>query len=174
MSKTSFSDDAFNARSSDFKSKGKSAFVHDDDIKTGKVDAGVHPLLDPAKLNKAGVIIRESLDSDASPESLAIGAVFDNTGSMQQNPKLFQEKLGRLIGLLVKKGIVKYPHVLFGAYNDATTPSKAPLQIGQYELGNEMDLALSHIYLEGGGGGHITESGELALYFLTNTARWTA
>src|SRR4051812_7481753 len=133
MSKTSFSDDAFNARSSDFKSKGKSAFVHDDDIKTGKVDAGVHPLLDPAKLNKAGVIIRESLDSDASPESLAIGAVFDNTGSMQQNPKLFQEKLGRLIGLLVKKGIVKYPHVLFGAYNDATTASKAPLQIGQYE-----------------------------------------
>lgn len=66
---------------------------------------------------------------------------------------------------LVKKGFIPDPHVLFGAIGDATCDT-VPLQVGQFEGGNEMDEALSNIFLEQGGGGHKTESYELAMYFM--------
>jgi hypothetical protein len=43
--------------------------------------------------------------------------------------------------------------------------------VGQFESGIEIDEDLAKLYLEGGGGAHITESYELALYFM---ARHTA
>jgi hypothetical protein len=43
--------------------------------------------------------------------------------------------------------------------------------VGQFESGIEIEEDLGKLFLEGGGGGHITESYELALYFL---ARHTA
>jgi hypothetical protein len=67
--------------------------------------------------------------------------------------------------LLVKKGYVADPQILFGAIGDATT-DRVPLQIGQFESGNEMDEALSLIFLEGNGGGQQTESYELAMYYM--------
>src|SRR5262249_40005143 len=42
----------------------------------------------------------------------------------------------------------------------------APLQVGQFESGNEVEDDLSRLYLEGGGGGQKMESYELSLYFL--------
>src|SRR6185369_13282918 len=45
------------------------------------------------------------------------------------------------------------------------------LQVGQFESGIEIEEDLGKLYLEGGGGGHITESYELAMYFM---ARHTA
>ena len=57
-----------------------------------------------------------------------------------------------------------------GGIGDATCDI-APLQVGQFESGNEVEDDLSRLYLEGGGGGQKTESYELALYFL---ARKTA
>ena len=48
---------------------------------------------------------------------------------------------------------------------------KAPLQVGQFESGIEMEDCLTNIFLEGQGGGQNTESYELALYFM---ARHTA
>jgi hypothetical protein len=74
------------------------------------------------------------------------------------------------MGLLIRKGYLDHPQILIGAIGDATCDA-APLQVGQFESGIEIEEDLGKLYLEGGGGGHITESYELALYFM---ARHTA
>jgi hypothetical protein len=147
------------------KAAGTSYFTHDASIKSGTIAAGVHASLDPSGLNKAGVNIRESRDSAEHPASRAVAVLFDVTGSMGAVPMAFKDALNKLMALLVKKGYLADPHVLFGAIGDATC-DKVPLQIGQFEGGNEMDEALANIYLEGSGGGQQTESYELAMYYM--------
>lgn len=134
---------------------GTSAFAYSDSGATR-----VHPALDPY-----GVSVRESRDSDEHPESLAIAVLFDVTGSMRDVPRILQTKLPQLLGLLLQKGYVAHPQILFGAIGDATC-DRAPLQIGQFESDNRMDDDLARILLEGGGGGQKTESYELAMYFM--------
>jgi hypothetical protein len=98
--------------------------------------------------------------------------LFDETGSMSSVPAQFQVALPQLMGLLMRKGIVEHPQVLFGAFGDASGGGEiAPLQVGQFESGIEMEDCLVNIYLEGQGGGQNTESYELAMYFM---ARHTA
>lgn len=168
MGATNFNDDVYNARMLHHLSTNTSAFVYDTDVKSGKVEAKVHELLDPSKLNKAGKNVRESFDSPEHPESLAIATIFDQTGSMGVVPQTFVKKLGGLMQLLVKKGYVAHPHILYGAVGDANPDGseKAPLQIGQFEAGNEQEETLSKIYLEGMGGGQKNESYELAIYYM--------
>src|SRR5215470_13811841 len=134
----------------------------------GYSDSGartVHPDLDPG-----GVTARESRDCAEHPASLAIAVLFDVTGSMGHVPRVLQEKLPQLLGLLLRKGYAAHPQIMFGAIGDATC-DRAPLQVGQFESDNRMDDDLGRILLEGGGGGQRTESYELALYFM---ARHTA
>ena len=116
------------------------------------------------------VRVRESRDSDAHPESHAVAVLFDVTGSMQGVPRILQANLPKLMGLLIRKGYLDHPQILIGAIGDATCDA-APLQVGQFESGIEIEEDLGKLYLEGGGGGHITESYELAMYFM---ARHTA
>jgi hypothetical protein len=85
-------------------------------------------------------------------------------------PRRLQQKLPQLLGLLLRKGYVEHPQILFGAIGDATT-DRCPLQIAQFESDNRMDEQLGNFVLEGGGGGQMTESYELAAYFM---ARHTA
>jgi hypothetical protein len=118
--------------------------------------------MDPA-LMKNG--IRESRDSEAHPASNAVAVMFDVTGSMQQVPRILQKNLPTLMGLCLRKGYLDDPAILIGAIGDATC-DLVPLQIGQFESGNEIENDLNNLYLEGGGGGQQTESYELALYFL--------
>ncbi len=139
---------------------GASAFAYSD---SGA--ARTHPSLDPF-----GVSVRESRDSAEHPQSLAIAVLFDVTGSMRDVPRALQVKLPQLLGLLLRKGYVSDPQILFGAIGDATC-DRAPLQVGQFESDNRMDDDLGRILLEGGGGGQKTESYELAMYFM---ARHTA
>ncbi|MEU8341673.1 hypothetical protein SAMN05443665_1001194 [Actinomadura meyerae] len=155
-----WSTDVYAARASYRASTGASAFAYSDGGATA-----VHPDLDPR-----GVTVRESRDSDDHPESLAIGVLFDVTGSMGTVPRTLQTKLPDLLGLLLRKGYVEHPHILFGAVGDATC-DRAPLQVGQFEADNRMDDDLGKILLEGGGGGQMRESYELAMYFM---ARHTA
>ncbi|TMQ92635.1 hypothetical protein ETD83_26915 [Actinomadura soli] len=155
-----WSTDVYSARASYRASTGASAFAYSDGGATA-----VHPDLDPR-----GVTVRESRDSDDHPESLAIGVLFDVTGSMGTVPRTLQTKLPDLLGLLLRKGYAEHPHILFGAVGDATC-DRAPLQIGQFEADNRMDDDLGKILLEGGGGGQMHESYELAMYFM---ARHTA
>lgn len=118
-----------------------------------------------AALDPNGVKVRESRDSDNHPESNAIAVLFDVTGSMGQIPARFaQEKLGRLMKVLTSKGVIPHPQVLFGAIGDSYS-DQAPLQIGQFESGLEMDDWLTKIWIEGNGGGQIKESYALAHYF---------
>lgn len=124
-----------------------------------------HPDLDPK-----GVTVRECRDSDDHGNSLPIAVLFDVTGSMGLVPRIMQEKLGKLHGLLQRKGYAEDPQILFGGIGDADT-DRVPLQVGQFESDNRMDEQLRLILLEGGGGGQKSESYELAAYFI---ARHTA
>ncbi|MFD0855597.1 hypothetical protein ACFQ07_25370, partial [Actinomadura adrarensis] len=150
-----WSTDVYDAARSYRASTGASAFAYSDSGATK-----VHP-----DLNPFGIDMRESRDSDDHPESLAIAVLFDVTGSMRRVPRILQEKLPDLLGLLLRKGYVRDPHIMFGAIGDATC-DRAPLQVGQFEADNRMDDDLGKIYLEGGGGGQMTESYELAMYFM--------
>ncbi|WP_228814259.1 hypothetical protein [Nocardia otitidiscaviarum] len=128
-----------------------------------------HPELDPF-----GVTVRESRDSADHARSLPIAVLFDVTGSMRVVPRIMQEKLGRLHGLLRRKGYAEDPQILFGAIGDADC-DRVPLQVGQFESDNRMDEQLRLILLEGGGGGQKSESYELAAYFMakhTATDAW--
>jgi hypothetical protein len=140
---------------------GKSAFDYSDTLhRAGRSKWKVHPTLDPR-----GVKARESCDSPEHPESLSIAVMFDVTGSMGSVPVVLQTKLPQLLGLLMRKGYVSNPQILFGGIGDATC-DMVPLQVGQFESDNRMDDHLENIFIEGGGGGQRTESYELALYFL--------
>ncbi|MEV0762599.1 hypothetical protein [Nocardia sp. NPDC050435] len=124
-----------------------------------------HPALDPL-----GVGVRECRDSAEHGNSLPIAVLFDVTGSMGQVPIIMQRKLGKLHGLLQRKGYADDPQILFGAVGDADC-DRVPLQVGQFESDNRMDEQLRNILLEGGGGGQKSESYELAAYFMaTHTA----
>ena len=150
-----WSTDVYDAAARFRAATGGSAFAYSD----GGA-ARVHPALDPF-----GVPVRESRDSGEHPQSLAIAVLFDVTGSMLVVPRALQAKLPQLLGLLLRKGYVAHPQIMFGAIGDATC-DRAPLQVGQFESDNRMDDDLSRILLEGGGGGQKTESYELALYFM--------
>ncbi|GAA1794635.1 hypothetical protein GCM10009682_15460 [Luedemannella flava] len=150
-----WSTDVYDAAATMRKRTGKSAFAHS--------DSGARHVHDA--LNPHGVGTRESRDSDEHPRSLAIAVLFDVTGSMRGVPRALQTKLPGLLGLLLRKGYVEDPHIMFGAIGDATC-DRAPLQVGQFESDNRMDEDLGRILLEGGGGGQQTESYELAMYFM--------
>jgi hypothetical protein len=126
----------------------------------------VHENLDPKKLNKDGKKIRESRDSDAHPVTTAVIVALDQTGSMSEVFDPIQKALPRLNGLLVGKGYLSDPQILFAALGDATNNEQAPVQVGQFESGNEMDEDLANVLIEGAGGGGGTESYELMAYFL--------
>ncbi len=146
--------------------RGESAFAYDATLrKRPHSEWVVHPSLDPQWRNTRGERIRESRDSDEHLASTPIAVMFDVTGSMGGIPVVLQQKLPELLGLLLRKGYVPDPQILFGAVGDATC-DRVPLQIGQFESDNRMDTQLAHLVLEGGGGGQDTESYELAMYFL--------
>jgi hypothetical protein len=169
MGGSNWSNDAYQDRQA-FRSKtGTSAFVYDNAVKTGAAPRQVNPAADPKLVAGptspvAGQVMRESRDSADHPESLAIGVLFDVTGSMGEVPKKLQKKLGGLMALLLQKGYVPHPQILFGAIGDANT-DQAPLQIGQFESGLEMDDDLGKLFLEGNGGGQSKETYELGHYF---------
>jgi hypothetical protein len=165
MGTTRWSDEHYRDRATLRARTGKDAFEHDHAIRMGAAKRGVHQ-----RMNPHGVKVRESRDSASHPESHAVAVLFDVTGSMQDVPRILQANLPKLMGLLIRKGYLDHPQILIGAIGDATCDT-APLQVGQFESGIEIEEDLGKLFLEGGGGGHITESYELALYFM---ARHTA
>ena len=149
-----WSTDVYDAATRYRRTTGTSAFAHSD---SGA--RSVHPKLDPRDAT------RESRDSAEHPRSVPITVLFDVTGSMRQVPRVLQTKLPQLLGLLLRKGYCTDPQIMFGAIGDATC-DRVPLQIGQFESDNRMDEHLGNIVLEGGGGGQMNESYELALHFM--------
>lgn len=158
MGYTNWSDDDYRARADYRNSTGKSAFDYSDRVVK---DTGIRKCHDD--MNPKGVI-RESRDSSEHPDSKAIMIMLDITGSMGYIPRTLQANLPKLMGMLVRKGFLQDPQVCFGAVGDAYCDN-APLQVGQFEAGLEMDDDLGKIFLEGGGGGQNTETYELGMYF---------
>ncbi|ACU75880.1 conserved hypothetical protein [Catenulispora acidiphila DSM 44928] len=155
---------AYEAAEAYRKASGRSAFDYNDRVlsRTPRNQWRAHPDLEPY-----GVGVRESRDSAEHPTSLAISVLFDVTGSMGGVPRVLQTKLGDLHGLLLRKGYVDHPQIMFGAIGDAYS-DRVPLQVGQFESDNRMDDQLGDIVLEGGGGGQMRESYELAMYFMAH------
>jgi len=165
MGSSTYDSSVYSARIEHHRETHTDAFTHTAAVLSGATAAGVHESLDPSKPNRAGKLIRESFDSDLHPTANSIAVLFDVTGSMAEVPRLFVEALGTLMQTLTREGFVSDPQVLFGAIGDATT-DRAPLQVGQYEAGNEMDAALTKILLERGGGPGYHESYELGMYYM--------
>lgn len=157
MGYSHWSDAAYQARQKHRRTTNKTAFTYDDHVRSTGV-VRVHDNMNPHG------VTRESRDSDTHPDSVSIAVLFDVTGSMGSVPRVLQTKLGALMRVLIQRGYVEHPQVLFGAIGDAYCDA-VPLQIGQFESGLEMDDELGKIYLEGGGGGQIYESYELGMYF---------
>ncbi len=157
-----WSSDVYAAQAAYRAAHGRSAFDYMDRVMRSRPtkEWRVHSELDPH-----GVTARESRDSAEHPSSLAIAVLLDVTGSMADVPRILQQKLPGLLGLVLERGYATDPQILFGAIGDATC-DRAPLQVGQFESDNRMDEDLGRLVLEGGGGGQMTESYELALYFM--------
>lgn len=155
-----WSTDVYDAAARYRAATGTGAFAYSDHVKASapRRTWKAHPSLDPY-----GLTVRESRDCAEHPTSLAIAVLFDVTGSMGRVPRILQAKLPDLFGLLISRGYTPHPQILFGAVGDATC-DRVPLQLGQFESDNRMDDDLGRILLEGGGGGQMTESYELALY----------
>jgi hypothetical protein len=153
----SWSSDFYRDREVVRKNTGESAFAYHEEVKRTGVRK-VH-----AKMNPSG-IIRESRDSKEHPDSNAVAVVFDVTGSMQSIPIVLQKKLPSLMGILYERKYLPHPQVLFGAVGDFTC-DKGSLQIGQFESDIRADDDMGRMWLEGGGGGSMEESYQLALYF---------
>lgn len=155
-----WSDDLYADRVASRAATGTPTFAHDHAVRSGAVDKKAHAALDPK-----GVKVRESRDSDAHPNALAISVIFDVTGSMASVPGLVQKKLTKLMEILLDKKYCEDPQIMSGAIGDYHA-DRVPLQAGQFESGIEIDEQLGHIYLERGGGGSYEESYQQALYFL--------
>jgi hypothetical protein len=167
MGSSSWSNDTYEDRQRVRAQTKAPAFKHHEDVIAGKAP-GLHEALDPKKMKNG---VRESRDSAEHPNSRPIIAGLDETGSMAGVPRIVQSKLGKLMSTVLSKGLLPDPQVLFAAIGDAHTGhrvedrEKAPLQVGQFESGLEMEDDLTKFFLEGNGGGQNKESYNLLLYF---------
>jgi hypothetical protein len=122
---------------------------------------GLKDSLDPSK-----VVLRESRDSPANPNSTAIFINLDVTGSMNGiSDYMIRDGLPTLFKELYSRKPVTDPHIMFGGVGDVAAGDRVPLQVSQYEADVVLVDQLTNIYLENGGGGNNSESYTLPWYF---------
>lgn len=168
MGSTRWSDDDYSARVRMRAAHSIPAFLHTDEVNSGKRATALHDTLDPTAVKAVnGKKNRESRDSVEHPNSLAIVTACDVTGSMVGVPRIMQTSLPKLMGLLIMKGYVADPQIMTMGIGDAKA-DRVPFQVGQFESGIEIENDLTNLYLEGGGGGQMSESYELGMYFLAH------
>ncbi len=151
MGYTSWSSDAYKHLKSSYSKKSRN------DIFTSNKTRTIADSMNPH-----GLVFRESRDSDAHPNSLAVAVFLDVTGSMGKIPEdLIRNKLGSLMDTIIDHK-VESPQVMFSAIGDHYS-DRAPLQVGQFESGtDELSKCLTSVFIEGGGGGQNKESYLLA------------
>lgn len=109
--------------------------------------------------------VRGCFDSREHPDATPIVVAMDVTGSRGEDAKVIYGKLPMFIGQLEMKNYVKNPMISFAAIGDATSGDRAPIQVGEFKSDESLDIILSKIWLEGGGGGTGQESYELMAYY---------
>lgn len=124
------------------------------------IEKAIHETMLPSK-----ALLRECRDSETHPVTIPIIFSLDVTGSMRTIPEnLIREGLPKLMSKLIQDG-QKDASLLFLAIGDHEC-DRAPLQVGQFESGDEeLDLWLTRTWLEGRGGGNVGESYLLAWYY---------
>jgi hypothetical protein len=116
-------------------------------------------------LDPRNAVLRESCDSTDSPESQAVIIALDVTGSMGFIASdMVAEHLGTLMNGILETRPIAHPHMMFMAVGDAACDA-APLQVSQFEADIRIAKQLTEVYVEGGGGGNMTESYDLPWYF---------
>ena len=165
-----WSEAAYTSRMDDVVRSGAPKFDYSHKVSTGAVKCESHESLDPKKI-KGG--IREARDSAEHPNSCPVFVGLDVTGSMKKVPEVVQEKLPALMGLLTRRGYLDDPAVCVAAIGDVAY-DRVPFEVGQFETGIEIDNDIRNMYLEGGGGGNMHESYEIALFFLDRMVKFDA
>ena len=122
-----------------------------------------------------GITVREARDSATHPYTVPVILGLDETGSMGDIPlNMIKEGLPKLMSNLIERGVPDAALLFLGIGDHES--DRFPLQVGQFESGDEeLDLWLTHTYLEGKGGGNGGESYLLAWYFAafhTATDAW--
>jgi hypothetical protein len=148
---------------------GQSTFAYSDAQRVGQRQ--VHPQLDPRWHNTAGLLIRESRDSAEHPDATPIVVVLDVTGTMSNVVYAIHSSLKNLYDLLLTKGYVVHPQLMFMAVGDSSMLTgsmcdEVPLQVGQFESDIRAAQQLELMVIECGGGGQKRESYQNAAYFL--------
>ena len=126
--------------------------------------SGMPDEFNPAKIK----LPREALDSALSPKSRAVIFAEDVSGSMHS---YILELIRDIFPDLIKKtyeSVSFNPHIMFMGIDDAENGDPAALQVTQFETDLRMLDQLEKIYLEGFGGGNMSESYLLAEYFAAN------
>jgi hypothetical protein len=119
-------------------------------------------------LNPFGVLVRESRDSDANPNSTAIIVGCDVTGSMGIIAEhLVRTGIGTFFEEILKRKPISDPHMMVMGIGDGEY-DKAPIQVSQFEADLTIAQWLERIYIEHGGGGNNVESYDLPYYFAYN------
>jgi hypothetical protein len=124
----------------------------------------IHASLDPSKIK-----VRESRDSEDSPQAVPVLLGCDVTGSMGNIAVyLAKEGIGELVGNILDKRPIPHPHIGFCAIGDAIAGDQAPLQVSQFEADNRIDQIVEDLWIEKRGGGNSSESYDLPWYFAAN------
>ena len=122
------------------RSSGIDDFDYTVKVRSGKASK-VNEVLDAKKMvnpdsSRYPFPLRESRDSEEHPLSVPVAIFFDVTGSMGQIPRVLQEKLPKLMDVIIDKAGLSDPQVLVGAVGDATC-DRYPFQVGQFESDNK-------------------------------------
>lgn len=120
----------------------------------------------PQALDPKKIVIRESCDSHANPNSTPIILGLDVTGSMGFiAEQIAKEGLPELMERTYAELPVTDPHLMFMGIGDVRC-DQAPLQVSQFEAGAiPLIEQLRTMWLESGGGGNHFESYDLPWYF---------
>jgi hypothetical protein len=138
--------------------------IYRDDITTTEssnqlvINQGLHPDLDPKFYSQNNL-----KSKGRSPIVFAL----DVTGSMGEWVKTIYDKLPMFYGQIIQNEYTFDPTLSFCAIGDADC-SKVPIQISGFSTGLDIDSCINKIFLEGGGGGNLRESYELAAHFYLN------
>lgn len=120
-----------------------------------KNNQDLNPSLDPKNYKEKNLISK-----GRSPIVFAL----DITGSMGEWVKIIYDKFPMFYGQIMQHEYTFDPTVSFCAIGDAEC-SNVPLQVSEFSNSLNIDDNINKLFLEGGGGGNLRESYELAAQF---------